>query len=373
MDSGRSQGGKHGERAVTRRSAQAGGMRHDQRSDRHSNPPSNPLSDPLSDLLRAVRVRAAVFYYLSCRDTWSAEAPPAAEIAPAVLPGCDHVSEFHMIVKGGGWAVVAGLPPLHLRAGDVVMFPHGDSHVLASAPGIRPIRRSAEWVFASRHAPRPIPVAYHDGVVEPGASLPLEQASAVVVCGFLGCDLRPFNPVLAALPRMLHVPAARAADWLPHVLDQAVGESRRDLPGANAVLERMAEMMFVDAARRHLATLPQDATGWLAALRDRFVGKALCLLHARADHPWSVDELAREVGLSRSALHQRFTRLLGQGPAQYLAAWRIQLGAGLLRDSARPVCGIAQEVGYASEAAFSRAFKRRLGMPPAAWRRNHPP
>lgn len=369
MDSGENRGGRDQRRAVPRRGANAGGMPHDPERDRRS----GPLSDPLSDLLRAVRVRAAVFYYLSCRDTWSAEAPPAAEIAQAVLPGCEHVSEFHMIAKGGGWAVVAGEPPLRLRTGDVVMFPHGDSHVLSSAPGIRPIRRSAEWVFASRDAPRPIPVAYHDGVVQPGARLPLEQASMIAVCGFLGCDLQPFNPLLGALPRMLHLPAAQAAHWLPHVLDQAVDESRRARPGANAVLERMAEMMFVDAARRHLATLPEDATGWLAALRDRFVGKALCLLHARVDHAWSVDELAREVGLSRSALHQRFTRLLGQGPAQYLAAWRMQLGASMLRDSARPVCGIAQEVGYASEAAFSRAFKRRLGMPPAAWRRSRTP
>lgn len=135
------------------------------------------------------------------------------------------------------------------------------------------------------------------------------------------------------------------------------------------MLERLAEMMFVDAARRYLDSLPEDATGWLAGLRDRFVGKALELMHGRPDQAWSVDDLAREVGLSRSALHERFVQYLRQPPMQYLASWRIQLGAQLLRESNRTVATIALDVGYDSEAAFSRAFKRMLNMPPAAWRK----
>lgn len=325
--------------------------------------------DTLSDLLRSVRLRGAVFYYVSFRGQWSAEAPAAAEIADAVMPGCEHVMEYHMIAKGSGWAAVSGLPPVKIAAGDVVMFPQGDHHVLANAPDAEPMRRSADWVFARRNEPRPIPISYHHGVVNAGASLPVDDADAIVVCGFLGCDLRPFNPLIAALPRILHLPAALAGGLITNVIDQAVAESANRRPGADAVLERLSEMMFVDAARRYLDNLPDDATGWLAGLRDRFVGKALALMHERPDHAWSVDELARDVGLSRSALHERFTQYVGDAPMHYLARWRIQLGARLLRESNRNVAAIAVDVGYDSEAAFSRAFKRAMGLPPAAWRK----
>jgi len=325
--------------------------------------------DTLSDLLRSVHVRGAVFYYVNCRDQWAAQSSPASEIAGAVLPGCDHVMEYHMIAKGGGWAAVSGLPPVKLAAGDIVMFPQGDSHVMSSAPGIKPLCRTAEWVFATRGTPKPLPVAYHHGVVEAGTPLPVDEADTIAVCGFLGCDLKPFNPLIAALPRILHLPAARAGNWVARVIDQAVTESNDPRPGGEAVLERLAEMMFVDSARRYLDSLPEDATGWLAGLRDRYVGRALALMHERADYDWSVDELAREVGLSRSALHERFVQYLGLPPMQYLASWRMQLGARLLRESNRTVAAIAVECGYDSEAAFSRAFKRMAGLPPATWRK----
>ena len=325
--------------------------------------------DPLSDLLRSVRVRGAVFYYVSCRDQWSAEAPPAAEIAGAVMPGCEHVMEYHMIAKGNGWAAVAGESPAKLAAGDIVMFPQGDRHVMSSAPGVEPLRMTADWVFATRSDPKPMPISFHHGVIEPGAPMPVDDADMIAVCGFLGCDLKPFNPLVSALPRLLHLPASRAGGWVERVIDQAVTESNSKRPGGDAVLERLAEMMFVDAARRYIDTLPEDATGWLAGLRDRYVGKALERMHERPDHDWSVDDLAREVGLSRSALHDRFVKFLGHPPMHYLANWRIQLGARLLRESNRTVATIALDVGYDSEAAFSRAFKRMVGMPPAAWRR----
>ena len=153
-------------------------------------------------------------------------------------------------------------------------------------------------------------------------------------------------------------------------MDQAVAEYNNPRPGGDAVLERLSEMMFVDAARRYLESLPDDATGWLAGLRDRFVGKALTLMHERPDHDWNVDDLARAVGLSRSTLHERFVQYLGHPPMHYLASSRIQLGARLLRESNRNVAAIALDVGYESEAAFSRAFKRMVGMPPAAWRKS---
>jgi AraC-like DNA-binding protein len=281
--------------------------------------------------------------------------------------------EYHMIAKGSAWAAVSGHPPVKLAAGDIVMFPQGDRHVLSSAPEVQPSRLSAQWVYSRHNDPNPLPISYHHGVVDAGAALPAKDADTIAVCGFLGCDLRPFNPLVAALPRVLHLPASRAGGWVAHVIDQAVVESNSRRPGSDAVLERLSEMMFVDAARRYLDSLPEDATGWLAGLRDRFVGKALRLMHERPDQAWTVDDLAREVGLSRSALHDRFVQCLGQPPMQYLASWRIQLGARLLRESNRNVATIALDVGYDSEAAFSRAFRRMVGLPPAAWRKAQAP
>jgi AraC-like DNA-binding protein len=284
------------------------------------------------------------------------------------MPGCDHVMEYHMIAKGSGWAAVAGVPPVRLRAGDVVMFPQGDSHVLSSAPGLEPNDARSAREIALASFSKPLPLTFHEGVVNAG-SLPVDSADAVAVCGFLGCDSKPFNPLIAALPRILHVPASHAGGWVEHAIDQAVLESNERRPGGNAVLERLSEMMFIDAARRYLDSLPEDSVGWLAGLRERYVGRALELLHGNPARAWGVDELAQEVGLSRSALHDRFVRYLGYAPMQYLASWRIQLGSSLLRESHRVVADIALEVGYDSEAAFARAFKRTVGMPPAAWRK----
>ncbi len=325
--------------------------------------------DTLSDLLRAVRLRGAVFYYVSNWQDWAAEAPPAHEIAGAVMPGAEHVMEFHMVAKGSGWAAIGGLAPVRLAAGDIVMFPHGDAHTISSAPGLEPERITADWVFATRHEAKPMPVAFHHGVRDPDPGAPVPDADSILVCGFLGCDLRPFNPLVAALPRLLHLPAARAGGWVARVIDQAASESTQRRPGADAVLERLAEMMFVDTARRYLDGLPEDATGWLAGLRDRYVGRALALLHETPERPWTIDELGRQVGLSRSALHERFVQFLGEPPMHYLANWRIQVGSRLLRETTRNVASIALDVGYDSEAAFSRAFKRLVGVPPATWRR----
>jgi len=322
--------------------------------------------DTLSDLLRSVRLRGAAFFYVSFRGQWSAGAAAAKEIAHVVMPGCDHVMEYHMFAKGDGWAAVDGLPPVRLHAGDVVLFPHGDRHVISSAPGLTPSEQRPELLLPG--GPWPVPISFQEGIVDAGP-MPIESADAVIVCGFLGCDLRPFNPLIAALPRILKLAASRAGDWVAHAIDQAVLESNERRPGGDAVLERLSEMMFVDAARRYLESLPEDSVGWLAGLRERHVGRALALMHERPARGWSVDDLGREVGLSRSALHERFVRYVGQAPMQYLASWRMQLGARLLRESSRTVADIALEVGYDSEAAFARAFKRMVGVPPAAWRR----
>jgi AraC-like DNA-binding protein len=325
--------------------------------------------DPLSDVLRSVRLRGAVFYYVSFDGDWAAETPGSSTLAGALMPGADHVLAYHLMVRGDGWAASADQAPVRLAAGDIVMFPRGDAHVLSSAPGLRAQEDQSDWRFTTRNDPKPIAVAYHRGVLRPGSPGPAEEARSVVVCGFVACDMKPFNPLIHALPPQMHLRAGELGPWTTQLLDQAVAESREHRAGSDAVLERASEFVFVDAARRYLDSLPPGSAGWLGALRDRHVGRAIALLHERPAHPWTVEELGRQVGLSRSTLHERFVELTGQAPMQYLANWRMQLGAGLLRRGQAKVAAVAQEVGYESEAAFARAFKRLMGQPPAAWRR----
>jgi AraC-like DNA-binding protein len=335
------------------------------------NPQEASMSeDTLSDVLRFVRLRGAVFYYVNCGQEWAAEAPPARDIAAAVMPGVDHVMEYHVITRGSGWAAVLGQAPVRLAQGDIVVFPHGDAHVMSSAPDLRPPRSDADpaWYYATRDTPKPIPIVYH---LADHFSMEQAQPDAPnkLVCGFLGCDLRPFNPLIATLPRLLHLPRSSDVDWIASVLDQAVNASHDRRPGSEALLERLSEMVFVEAIRRYAERLPEKTGGWLAGLRDRHVGRALALLHTDPARDWSIEALASEVALSRSAFYDRFVQFIGQPPMQYLTQWRMQLAAKLLRETQAPVASIALDVGYDSEAAFSRAFKRVAGLPPAAWRR----
>jgi AraC-like DNA-binding protein len=190
-------------------------------------------------------------------------------------------------------------------------------------------------------------------------------APARIVFGFLGCDARPFNPLLATLPKMLVV---RGGETLPPLVQLALTESADRRAGGEVMLARLSELMFVEVVRHHLAQLPEEQTGWLAGLRDAFVGRALSLMHDRPTHDWSLDELATQVGLSRSAFAERFARFVGDSPMQYLGQWRMQLAAGMLAGGSAAVAEVAHAVGYGSEAAFSRAFKKMVGVPPATWR-----
>ena len=198
---------------------------------------------------------------------------------------------------------------------------------------------------------------------------------ARVVCGFLGCDIRPFNPVLEALPRMLHLrrrKGARSGDRLSQLIDFALAESRERQSGTRCVLLRLSELLFVEVVRRYLDSIASGQTGWLAGLRDPIAGHALALLHSRPEDPWSLERLAREIGVSRSLLAERFSELMGQPPMRYLTRWRIQLACRKLSDENAKVSTVAFDVGYHSEAAFSRAFKALVGVSPAGWRRNGP-
>lgn len=324
-------------------------------------------NDILSDVLRCVRLRGALYFHVSGTREWVAEAPAACDIAAAVMPGSEHVMEYHVVISGSCWGSVLGEQPHRLQAGDIILFPHGDPHVVSSAPGMRAPPDPAGY-FARKQ--QPLPFILHLGARELQAPMAADEVGdTTLMCGFLGCDLRPFNPLIAALPKLIHLRSNAVQDWTMQCMRQAAGETLDRGPGVDAMLERLSEMMFIDAVRRYLGGLPEGSQGWLAGLRDRFVGRALGLLHASPADAWTVDELSQRVGLSRSAMHERFATMIGQTPMQYLAKWRMQVGSTLLRDTAATVASVALEVGYESEASFARAFKRLMGMPPAMWRR----
>ncbi len=194
---------------------------------------------------------------------------------------------------------------------------------------------------------------------------------ATVVCGFLGLDARPFNPLLAALPRVLRIPGSTLGpdSWVTTFMRSVVAESNSRRPGGEAVLERMSEMLFVEVLRRHIDSLPPEQKGWLAGMRDPAIGRALSLIHEKPAEAWTLERLSEEAGLSRSSLHERFVHFIGQPPMHYLARWRMQVASGLLRDTSAKLVAVALDVGYESEAAFSRAFRRVAGMSPGAWRK----
>ncbi len=332
--------------------------------------------DTLSDVLRTVRLRTAVFYYVACDGDWAAEAPTSRDIATAVMPEAEHVMEYHVLTSGKCFAGLVGGEPIEMWRGDIVLLPHGDAHVLSSAPRMRADPGVGSY-FEMERAQRPFRIHYDSGaqsMVDLDALAQDEKPpAATFVCGFIGCDLKPFNPLIATLPRMLHLPAEGRSAISEQFATFAAAESAARRPGSEALLERLSEMMFVDAIRRHVEQMPEQSTGWLAGLRDRYVGRALALLHERPAAPWTIEDLSSQVGLSRSALHERFVSLIGQPPVQYLTNWRMQLASRLLLETRATVATIAVDVGYDSEAAFARAFKRLVGMPPAAWRRSHEP
>jgi AraC-like DNA-binding protein len=316
--------------------------------------------DTLSDVLRSVRLTGAVFFDIDTRAPWVAEAPPAREIAGSVLPGVQHVIEYHVVTSGTCYGGLIGEPPIKLEAGDVIVFPHGDAHVMSSEPGMR---GQVDYDVFKPPPQLPIPIMFHAG--------PEGPREANIVCGFLGCDLTPFNPLIASLPRVLHDSAGCGPrdNWLAQFVRYAVVEAREGRAGGACMLTKMSELMFVEVLRRYLESLPEGRMGWLSGLRDPQIGRALASLHERPAHDWTLEELARSAAMSRSALAERFNEVVGSPPMQYLAQWRMQLASTLLAQGERTLPEIARDVGYQSEAAFSRAFKKVVGASPGSWRR----
>lgn len=319
-------------------------------------------TDILSDVLAAVRLRSAVFFDVETSAPWVAEAPAAKIVAPEIMPDAGHVIEYHVVTSGACWANIVGSnsEPVRLTAGDVVAFPQGDAHVLSSAPGMRGNLDLSLFKAPQGAAQLPLLMNLDGGGAE----------RTHLVCGFLGLDSRPFNPLLESLPRILHVRGARSGrdGWLDAFTRFAVLEAGEKRAGGNSILSKLGELMFLELVRRYVETLPDESSGWLAGLKDGHVGRALNLLHAQPGRDWTLDGLAREVGLSRSVFAERFAAIVGIPPMQYLQKWRLQAAASRLALGTANIATIAADAGYESEAAFSRAFKKAVGAPPAQWR-----
>ncbi|HEX4299129.1 MAG TPA: AraC family transcriptional regulator [Devosia sp.] len=317
--------------------------------------------DVLSEVLRAVRLTGAVFFDVSPTAPWAIATPAMRDIRDRVMPEASHVIAFHVMLAGSCWVetVHPSLGPFLVEAGDVILLPRGDPHVMGSAPGTGV---APDMTLYYRPVDRTLPFAF---TKFGGGGTP-----ARFVCGYLGCDATPFNPLLDALPRLTVV---RTRDdqgrLISDLIAAALSETGRDRPGTETVLAKLSEVLLVQALRTHLDQLPADASGWLGGLRDPHVGRALQLIHGLPAQDWTLPGLAREVGLSRSALAERFTRLVRETPMHYLGRWRMQLASHALEQPEQTIAAIAEDVGYQSEAAFNRAFKKYVGAPPGAWRR----
>jgi len=319
--------------------------------------------DALSEVLGVIRLTGAVFLEMELRAQWSYLTAPARAIADVLLPEADHVIPYHLLLEGTCYARLLDGKFVELSAGDLVMFPAGDRHVLATASEaslqLAPTEITGESLsYLKRNEIVPFKAGDHGRATR-------------IVCGYLACDQRLAEPILLSLPRLLKLGMREGstAAWVQSSIHFSVAESASGRPGSAMILARLSEVLFAEAIRRHMDTMPSGETGWLAALRDRYVGRALALIHEQPAHPWTVEALARKVALSRSALGQRFSALIGRPPMEYLMRWRILLAARHMQESRAPIVDIAAGVGYESEAAFNRAFKREFGAPPAAWRR----
>jgi AraC-like DNA-binding protein len=321
--------------------------------------------DLLSDVLRQFRLSGALFFDVDASAPWVAQAPPASELASFVLPEAQHVIQYHVVAAGSCW--VSLLPeteePQRLDAGSVVVFPQGDAHVMSSEPGLR-----SEFDLDVLRKPRPTDL--RPLLLTRNSDGP---ETVRLICGFLGCDVLPFNPLITSLPRMMVVTDGYYANhgWLSNLIGAAIAETRDHRAAGPNVLARLSELIFIEAVRIHAEQLPAETENWLTGLVSPQIGRALSLIHADPARRWTLTLLARDSGVSRTILAERFRAMIGTPPMTYLTNWRMQVASGLLADDANTITAVAPQVGYESEAAFSRAFKRCTGLSPAQWRAAH--
>lgn len=331
--------------------------------------------DVLSEVLRVIRLSGAIFFSAEFRAPYALVEPPAPPLAARLFPAAECLALFHVLAQGDCWITPEGETPLHMEQGDVIIFPHSHPHVVTSRVGIVPTPLDGA-----------LPAAGADGIVR--MTYGGEGTATRFVCGYLHCDQR-FNPLMGALPTFLWIHRRQgvttlettgygpqrtavvlppdAGAWLTTTLGYLLAEVAAEQPGGRAMLARLAELLYVEVLRRYAHHLPVGKTGWLAGLNDPQVGRALRLLHQDPARAWTVEAVARAAGVSRSSLALRFTELIGESPMHYLTAWRMHLARQMLQENRSTIPEVAARVGYNSEAAFNRAFKRAAGAPPGLW------
>jgi AraC-like DNA-binding protein len=314
--------------------------------------------DVLSEVLRVVRLEGALFFNAEFSAPWCLRSAKSNDMAPYLSPKAGHLIIYHLLTEGRAYAKLPDGRREELTAGDIVIFPHGDSHLLGNGSGVSPV--DSLQTFA--------------GNLKQGLKLAQFGGGGEItrfVCGFMACDPRLSEVFLAGLPRLIkvHVTNEPAGEWLQNSIRFSVVEGNGAHAGSGLVLDKLAELLFVETLRRYITALPPDETGWLAGARDPIIGEALAMLHKEPADPWTVANLARRLGLSRTRLADRFRHYLGDSPMAYLAQWRLKLGAEILQSTEDSVAQVAIAVGYGSEAAFNRAFKREFDSPPAQFRR----
>jgi AraC-like DNA-binding protein len=313
--------------------------------------------DVLSEVLRVVKLEGALFFNAEFSAPWCIRSSPSTSISPFLCPGAGHLIIYHLLTEGNAYAKLLNGEQVELNAGDIVIFPHGDAHFLGNGTA-KPV--DSLTTFAKN-------LGQHLSLVRFGGGGEVTK----FVCGYMACDRRLSDVFLAGLPKILKVDVARqlSGQWIENSIRFSVAAMNTSDAGSALVLAKLAELLFIETLRCYISSLPAAETGWLAGARDPVIGQALALMHKDPAHQWTITELARNVGVSRTRFAERFRHFLGDSPMAYLGQWRLKLGAEILRSTEESVAEIAAEVGYGSEAAFNRAFKREFDCPPAQFRR----
>ena len=313
--------------------------------------------DVLSEVLRVVKLQGALFYNGEFSSPWSVCSPASRTVAPYLASGARHLIIYHLLTEGHAFARLVDGEPIALDAGDLVIFPHGDPHIIENGRTTKTVEMAKEL---ARIVANGLKVSRFGGGGE----------VTKFICGFMACDPQLSQVFLSGLPPVFKVSIRNDSSgrWLENSIRFSVNEADASSAGGETVLAKLSEVLFVETLRAYITRLPADQTGWLAGARDLEVGKALALMHRNPAHAWTIASLAKEAGVSRSVLAERFRHYLDRTPMNYLTHWRLQLGAQMLASTNYSVAQIAPEVGYESEAAFNRAFKRQFTVPPARFR-----
>jgi AraC-like DNA-binding protein len=303
--------------------------------------------DPLGEALHLLRM-SGIFYCLT-----EATAPWALE-----MPAFDDCLSFHVVTAGGCWLVVDGTDPQYLRAGELALVPHGRGHFLFSQPGVTPAPRVDQL-------PQQL-VSEHYSILRHGGG----GAPSTLVCGIVSFHDPAAQQMVRLLPPVIHTDGATAPSrtWIGDALGLMAAEVRQLRPGGEAVTTRLADILVIQAIRAWIERDPAARTGWLGALQDQQIGQAIVAVHRNPGHPWTVASLASRAAMSRSAFAARFTQLVGEPAMQYVTRWRMHIALARLRQGPTTVRELAAQLGYGSEAAFSHAFKRAVGVSPGTVR-----